>query len=187
MKFRLNLHKKSRGIPSGADLDSDFLQDESIPVTKKNVLSVACQFYDPSGLAAPLMFSVRALFSEICRDQQCSINSILSEERAVKFRDAVREILLTKELSFPRQVIFQYQAQLIIFFDGSLLVCMLTPAINLTSSPAPQRFWENLHFPLHNLKWLEHYLPPEWSKRSIRNSSMSLFLLLRSLETQRSS
>ena len=36
LKFRLNLHKKSRGIPSGADLDSDFLQDESIPVTKKN-------------------------------------------------------------------------------------------------------------------------------------------------------
>ena len=73
LKFRLNLHKKSRGIPSGEDLDSDFLEDESIPVTKKNVLSVACQFYDPTGLAAPLMFSVRALYSEICRDPQCSI------------------------------------------------------------------------------------------------------------------
>ena len=58
LKFRLNLNKKSRGIPSGADLDLDFLQDESVPVTKKNVLSVACQFYDPTGLAAPLMFSV---------------------------------------------------------------------------------------------------------------------------------
>ena len=77
LKFRLNLQKKSREIPSGADLDSDFLQDESIPVTKKNVLSIECQFYDPTGLAAPLMFSVQALFSEICRDPQCSINSIL--------------------------------------------------------------------------------------------------------------
>ena len=120
LKFRLILHKKSRGIPSGADLDSDFLQDESIPVTKKNVLSVACQFYDPTGLAAPLMFSVRALFSEICCDPQCSINSILSEERTAKFRNAVREILLTRELFVPRQVIFRYQAQLFIFFDGSL-------------------------------------------------------------------
>ena len=64
LKFCLNLHKKSRGIPSGADLDSKFLQDESIPVTKKNVLSVACQFHDPTGLAAPLMFSVRALFPD---------------------------------------------------------------------------------------------------------------------------
>ena len=81
LKFRLNLHKKSRGIPPDADLDSDFLQDKSIPVTKKNVLSVACQFYDPTGLAAPLMFSVRALFSEICCNPQCSINSVLSEER----------------------------------------------------------------------------------------------------------
>ena len=120
LKFRLNLHKKSCGIPSGADLDSDFLQDHSIPVTKKNILSVACQFYDPTGLAAPLMLSVRALFSEICRDPQCSINSILSEERTAKFRDVVREILQTREIFFPRQVIFRYQAQLFIFFDGAL-------------------------------------------------------------------
>ena len=61
LKFHLNLQKKSREIPSGADLDSDFLQDESIPVTKKNVLSVRCQFYDPTRLAAPLMFSVPIL------------------------------------------------------------------------------------------------------------------------------
>ena len=37
-----------------------------------------------------------------------------------KFRDAVREILLTREIFFPRQVIFRYQAELFIFFDGSL-------------------------------------------------------------------
>ena len=49
---------KFRRIPSGADLDDKFLQDRSIQITKRNVLSVACQFYDPTGLAAPLMFSV---------------------------------------------------------------------------------------------------------------------------------
>ena len=108
LKFRLNLHKKSRGIPSGDDLDSEFLQDDTIPITKKNVLSVACQFYDPTGLAPPLMFSVRALFSEICRDPQCSINSVLSREHTDKFRRAVGEILLTKDISFPRQIIFNY-------------------------------------------------------------------------------
>ena len=58
LKFRLNLHKKFRGIPTGAALDSDFLQDKSAPISKKNVLS---------GLAASLIFSIRALFSEICR------------------------------------------------------------------------------------------------------------------------
>ena len=112
LKFCLNLHKKSCGIPPGMDLDSDFL---------KNILSIACQFYDPTGLAAPLMFSVRALFSEICSDPSTpSINSILSEEHTVRFRNAVGEILLTREIFFTRQVIFQYQAQLFIFFDGSL-------------------------------------------------------------------
>ena len=92
----------------------------SIPITKKNVLSVACQFYNPTGLAAPLMFFIRALFSELCRDSQCSISSVLSKERTDRFRRAVGEILLTKEISFPRQIIFNYSAQLYIFFDGSL-------------------------------------------------------------------
>ena len=42
LKFRLNLHKKMRVIPSGEDLGSEFLQDKTTPITKKNVLSVAC-------------------------------------------------------------------------------------------------------------------------------------------------
>ena len=58
LKFRLNLHKKFRGVPSGKDLDSSFLQDPDVPITKKNMLSVACQFYDPAGLASPIMFPV---------------------------------------------------------------------------------------------------------------------------------
>ena len=49
LKFRLNLHQKVCGIPSREDLDSEFLQDKSVPIIKKNVLSVACQFYDPKG------------------------------------------------------------------------------------------------------------------------------------------
>ena len=136
-------------------------------------------------------FSVRALFSEICQDPQCSINSILSEENTARFRDAVREILLTREIFFPRQVIFRYQAQLIIFSTAPCrameLVYMLTPAISSISSPAPQRYWENLHSLPHNLKWQEPYSPPGWNKRSSRSCSTSPSPLLRSLETQRSS
>ena len=79
LKFCLNMYKKFHGILSGANLDEEFLQDRSIAITKRNVLSVACQFYNPTGLAAPLMFSVRSLFSDLCRDQ----------------------ILRTSELSFP--------------------------------------------------------------------------------------
>ena len=74
----------------------------------------------PYRITYPLML-VRALFSEICCDPSTpSINSILSEESTARFRTAVGEILLTREIFFPRQVIFQYQAQLFILFDGSL-------------------------------------------------------------------
>ena len=91
LKFRLNLYQKVCGIPSGENLDSEFLQDKSVPITKKNVLSGACQFYDPNGLAAPLMFPVR--------DRQCNMQTPLSADRAD--RSSVEEILKTKMMSFP--------------------------------------------------------------------------------------
>ena len=40
LKLRLNLPKKNRGITSTANLDSEFLQDQSVPITKKNVFLV---------------------------------------------------------------------------------------------------------------------------------------------------
>ena len=43
LKFHLNLHKKTLGIPAGDDLDSKFLQDHSAPITKKNVLNSTIQ------------------------------------------------------------------------------------------------------------------------------------------------
>ena len=108
------------GIPSGEDLDSEFLQDKIPLITKKNILSVACQFYDPTGLVAPLIVPVRSLISKICRDETCSMLRPLSADRADKFRFAVKEILKTKDLSFPCQLVFNNSGQFHIFFDGSL-------------------------------------------------------------------
>ena len=98
LKFRLNLHKKFHSVASGEDLGSSFLQDPDVPITKKNLLSVACQFYDPLVLASPIMFPVRALFSKICRDPKCSMVSTLSPECTTRFRTAVGEILKSKFL-----------------------------------------------------------------------------------------
>ena len=44
----------------------------------------------------------------------------LSVDRANKFRFAVEEILNIKDLSFPRQLVFNNWGQLYIFFAGSL-------------------------------------------------------------------
>ena len=43
LKFCLNLFKKFSGIQSEADFDAESLQDRSIPITKKKILSVVCQ------------------------------------------------------------------------------------------------------------------------------------------------
>ena len=69
LKFRMNRHQKIHRIPSGEDKGSEFLLNKSLPITKKNVLSVACQFYDSNSLATPLMVTIRIFFSEVCRDR----------------------------------------------------------------------------------------------------------------------
>ena len=116
LKFRLNLHQKICGIPLGEDLDSEFLLNKSLPITKKNLLSVACQFYDHNYLAAPLMVTIKMLFSEVCRDKRCSMQTHLSADRADRFRSAVKEILGTSALSFPQQIVFKNSGKLYIFF-----------------------------------------------------------------------
>ena len=190
LKFRLNLHKKFLSIPSAADLDSEFLQNQSSQVTKKNVLSIACQFYDPTGLGAPLMVSVRSLFSEICRDGQCSINSVLSEERTDRFRSAVSEILLTRTMSFPRQIIFNYAAQLYIFFNSSLQgygACINVRSdsqFNLLSNSS--KILDRSTFSAPQSEIAGAVLATEWCRRSTKNCPTSPSPPLCSSETQRS-
>ena len=45
---------------------------------------------------------------------------MLPEEQTNRFPRAVNEILLTRNMLFPRKIIFNFSAQLFVFFDGSL-------------------------------------------------------------------
>ena len=117
----------------GEDLDSEFLLNKSIPSTKKIVLSVACQFYDPNNLPPPFMVTIRMLFSGICRDKSCSIQNPLYADRADRFKSAVSEILGTSALSFFRQIVFKILGNYILFFDGSLQgyeTCIYVESLN---------------------------------------------------------
>ena len=95
----------------------------------------------PARLAAPLMFTIQSLFSKICREHNISMKTAISQDRDDKLRTAVDEILKTKDLSFPRQVIFKGQGQQYIYFNGSLqgqgaciYACSLGQFYLLTSS-----------------------------------------------------
>ena len=98
LKFRLNLHQKMYGIPLGKDLDSEFNLNKTLLITKKNVLSVACQFYDLNSLAAPLMVTIRMLFSEVCRDKGCKLIYLLTDQQIQICSDRNPG---TSALSFP--------------------------------------------------------------------------------------
>ena len=133
----------------GADLNSEFLQDLVAPITKKNVLSVACQFCNPTGLATPLMSSILSALS--------TPHFPIGTNR---LRYDVNKILLTRNMSFPCQIIFNYSAQLFIFFDGSLQgygACVQhSQMVSSTLFPGQPRYQRNLHLRLQELFW-----PPE--------------------------
>jgi len=120
LKFRLNFSKKIRGTPMEDDLCLEDLLSMKNQITKKNVLSVACQFYDPPGLCSPLLFTIRELYSSICRDGNVNMSYNLSSDEDKIFREAVQEMLAARNISFPRQIIFNGVCDLKIFFHGSL-------------------------------------------------------------------
>jgi len=120
LKFKLNLSKRYRGETSGEDLSLTSISSEELPILKKNVLSVACQYYDPTGLGNPLVFTIRALYSSLCRNQALKMDSPLDPEDSKVFKSTVKEMIKAKSIPFPRQIIFGFSFSLHICFDGSL-------------------------------------------------------------------
>ena len=140
LKFNLNLSKKFRGLPIEEDISLEKLSQPNITVTKRNVLSVCCQFFDPSGLGSPLVFAIRSLYSSLCINRSIKMESVLTPTDHKKFIAAVTEMLSAKSISFPRQIIFNYSCSIHTFFDGSLqgygaaVYCISNQQSNLLTS-----------------------------------------------------
>ena len=87
------------------------------------------------------------------------MTTVISRERAAKFRTPVDEIFKAKDLSFPRQIIFKGQGQLFFFLTAAFKVMepsfMCVLKASSTCSPVPARSWEKLLSLLLNLKFLQ--------------------------------
>ena len=121
----------------------------SIPITKKNVLSVACQFYNPTGLAASLMFFIRALFSKLCRDF-CPRNAPTgSDAQSERSYSPKKYLFLARSYSTTQ---LSFISSLMVAFKDMGRVFMLALMINSTFSTAQQRYWARLHSLLRSLR-----------------------------------
>ena len=52
------------------DLEKIAVEAESLPLTKRSILSTSAKFYDPPGLISPIVVALKVLFQELCKDKR---------------------------------------------------------------------------------------------------------------------
>ena len=63
---------------------------------------------------------LRILYSQICNKGGVDMREVLAPDIQVKIRELVIELLQGPKLKFQRRIVFEQQATLVIFWDGSL-------------------------------------------------------------------
>ena len=129
------------------------------------------------------MFSVCALYRDICRGSKCSMNSVLSEDWAVKFPTAVNQILRILWTLFP-------PTSRISRFWSTLHIVMVPVSTSVPRTcticcAVLQKSWGNLHSQLLNQKCPVQSWLSRCSRKSVKKCTASNSLLLCSLETLR--
>ena len=135
------------------------------------------------------MVTIRMLFSEVCRDKGCSMQTHLSADRADRFRSAVKEILGTSALSFPRQIVFKNSGKLYIFLTAVSRATELVFTWNISTSSTRRlvqpRLWKKHPTQLHNPKSPVQFWLSRWRERLLWNYPTSHYLNPYSTMTQK--
>ena len=88
--------------------------------TRRNLLSLTCQFFYCMGLGTPLVMGLRILYSQVCNKGGVGMQDVLDPDIQIKIRESLIELLQGPLLRFQRRIVFKQQGTLVIFWDGSL-------------------------------------------------------------------
>ena len=119
LKFRLNLGPVERGRRVEPDIDEESITYMET-MTRRDLLGLNCQYYDPAGLGVPLVMTLRIIQSKICNSTTARITQVLGDDETGAIKRAVGEMIRGRGITFPRQIIFEKEADIVICFDGSL-------------------------------------------------------------------
>ena len=127
VKCWFNSGKKIRGenIEDNLDLDNVTLLSKSF--SRRKVLRIQGQFFDPLLILSPIVVKIRLLFQKVCMEQEdIDWDSPLKEELQDAVVDLYKDLAQYKDFDFRRSVIPREMAghkprcELITFTDGSL-------------------------------------------------------------------
>ena len=124
-----NIGKIERGMTIEEDLTQENIEERVMrSCTKRDILSVQGQFFDPLLILSPIIVKLRLFFGGICEEiGPENWNTQLSLQKKKEFIIMFKEVLAASSFTFPRSCIprnginFKYpEGQLICFTDGSL-------------------------------------------------------------------
>ena len=124
-----NIGKIERGKTTEEDLTQENIEQRVMAsCTKRDILSVQGQFFDPLLILSPIIVKLRLFFGSICEEiGPENWNTQLSLQKKKEFIIMFKEVLAASSFTFPRSCIprkginFKYpEGQLICFTDGSL-------------------------------------------------------------------
>ena len=124
-----NIGKLDRGIPTEDDLTLDNVEERVLKsFTKRDVLSVQGQFFDPLLILSPIIVKLRLFFGGVCSQTGPeNWDSQLPLEKKKEFIIIFKEVLAASSFQFPRSCIPKTginlerpEADIITFTDGSL-------------------------------------------------------------------
>ena len=83
------------------ELNAVFANATTGPVTKREVLAISSRFYDPLGLLAPAVITLKIFFQELC-SQKLAWDDTLTGDLANKWAEIVSDMQNTPAVSVPR-------------------------------------------------------------------------------------
>ena len=127
MRLTFHLEPKKRGGRVGPALTSGNLEEQlSRPISRRQVIALAGQFYDPLNLLSPAVVKLRLFYSDACRFAPGKgWDEPISEECMVRLREIMALVLLLNGVKVPRGLFGPHdghisEGYLIVACDASL-------------------------------------------------------------------
>ena len=127
-RLAFNVGQKIRGKVVAPPITLDNIDEQfSKPLTKRRVLAIQGQFYDPLGLYLPLGVVFRHIYREICIDSKDkSFDETIPPTSQEKLKIAVLQAIKLRELGFPRSIVPKSDpsanfGNVVVVCDGSMM------------------------------------------------------------------
>ena len=128
LRLAFNVGVKLRGKYLAPALTRDNIEEEfSKPLTRRKVLALQGQFYDPLGFFLPMEMVIRHMHRQVCREQEVvDFDAAISPETQEKLKATILEAMELRGVAVPRCLVDKFKPEtssgyLVACCDGSMM------------------------------------------------------------------